>query len=359
MEENKNLNVNEQAHVAKNNEKKGRGLFYFVIAIAIIIISVVGATYAYFTASARTNVENSVTAGSTSISLGIETDRSGMNSNLIPVSDTIAKYAYAMQPTITYSETECATYKMSPEGQPTEECETYKKNPNSTCVDDSGTEVCSAYSYTIINNNSSNQKVTMYLGTTKNTFANLWFAVYTDTAVLDEEGNPTYGEDGQAITQRTRVSEPMPVGGIGEEVRIAPIVVDGDEVQSTYFANLAIPTLTVSVPRRTYTIILWIHELKGNNDERNVYDESKAGTTDADDQTAIDGDKAFEGYVSIKSGDGNGVTGLISGVGSWDDTPVAGGMTTPTLPEDTSGTDEPEDTTEVQDPENTSETETP
>ena len=56
----------------EKNEKEGRGLFYFVIAIAVIIIAIVGATYAFFTASTRS--ENSITTSSASLDLKLETD---------------------------------------------------------------------------------------------------------------------------------------------------------------------------------------------------------------------------------------------------------------------------------------------
>ena len=167
------------------NEKKGRGLFYFVIAFAVIIIAIVGATYAYFTASTRTNEENSITTGSTSLKLGIETDDTGANYDLIPTTAQIAKYAYAMQKEIKYVEPEeCVTYKKDETSNPTSECLVKKKQANSTCIDDSGSAVCSTYSYTIINDNVNPQTLTMYLGTTYNEFKNLWFAVYTDVTGL-------------------------------------------------------------------------------------------------------------------------------------------------------------------------------
>ena len=75
MEEQNKIHNEEQIEKnsnKENNEKKGRGLFYFVVAFAIIIISIVGATYAYFTATAQTGPENSVTAGSTSVTLGLQ-----------------------------------------------------------------------------------------------------------------------------------------------------------------------------------------------------------------------------------------------------------------------------------------------
>lgn len=278
----------------KNNEKKGRGLFYFVIAFAVIIIAIVGATYAYFTASTRTDEENSITTGSTSLKLGIETDDTGANYDLIPTTAQIAKYAYAMQKEINYVEPEeCVTYKKDGDGSPTSECLVKKKQANSTCIDDSGSAVCSTYSYTIINDNVNPQTITMYLGVTDNKFQNLWFAVYTDVTSTDTSGV-------QTVT-RTRVTEPKKISTTPQDEIKMEVRTDIEESQKATFESLIYPTLTQDNPRRTYTVVLWIEE-------------------SGDDQTAIDGDgKSFRGYIRATSGDGKGVTGVIGAAGNYED----------------------------------------
>ncbi len=280
-----------------NNEKKGRGLFYFVIAFAVIIIAIVGATYAYFTASTTTNEENSITTGSTSLDLGIETDDTGANYDLIPTADAIAKYAYAEQKEITYEDPQkCVTYKKGADGNPTEECLVYKKEANSTCIDDSGAAVCSTYSYTVKNDNINPQTLTMYLGTTENLFKNLYFAVYVEESTDDGEG-----------TTRTRITDPKAVETeTAKEVKME-IRTDIETTDYERFNNLVHPTLTKENPTRKFTIVLWIKE-------------------DGTDQTETDGNgKTFKGYVRVTSGDGHGVTGAIgeavtsSGVVIYDD----------------------------------------
>lgn len=268
------------------NEKKGRSLFYFVIAFAVIIIAIVGATYAYFTASTRTNEENSITTGSTSLKLGIETDDTGANYDLIPTTAQIAKYAYAMQKEIKYVDPEeCVTYKKDDNGSPTTECLVKKKQANSTCIDDSGSAVCSTYSYTVINDNVNPQTLTMYLGVTDNQFQNLWFAVYTDVTSTDTSGV-------QTVT-RTRVTEPKKISATPQDEIKMEVRTDIEESQKSTFESLIHPTLTQESPRKTYTVVLWIEE-------------------SGDDQTAIDGEgKTFKGYIRVTSGDGHGVTGVI------------------------------------------------
>ena len=147
----------------------------------------------------------------------------------------------------------------------------------------------------------------MYLGTEDNGFENLWFAVYTDIEVEDE-------------IVRTRISDPAPVAKNADpnkEIEITPIVVAGDEEQTAYFDSLAHATLNSDNPEMTYTIVLWIHEIQGDDED----DEN-------DDQTLADGDKTFNGYVKVTSGNGAGVTGVIDAASSYDDTPVATTSTT-------------------------------
>lgn len=308
--ENEKIN---QVQNNENNEKKGRGLFYFVIAFAVIIIAIVGATYAYFTTTTRTNEENSITTGSTKLELGIETDDTGANYDLIPTKAQIAKYAYAMQTEINYVEPEeCVTYAKDDNGSPTETCLVKRKKPNSTCIDDSGSAVCSTYSYTIINDNVNPQKITMYLGVTDNQFANLWFAVYTDVTSTDTSGVQT--------TTRTRITEPKHISSIsGEEIKME-VRTDIEESQKETFENLAYPTLTQENPRRKYTVVLWIEE-------------------SGEDQTVADGDgRTFRGYIRAISGDGQGVTGVIGNAANYEDGVTSQTSTTSQTSETTTST---------------------
>lgn len=76
-------------------ENNGKGIFYGVIGVATLIVAIIGATFAYFTASAPEN--NSVikgqTATSASISLRVEqvlpaaTDLKGLSGRMVPIQD--------------------------------------------------------------------------------------------------------------------------------------------------------------------------------------------------------------------------------------------------------------------------------
>ena len=296
---NQNINnVNEQK-VDKKNENKGRGLFYFVIAIAIIIIAAVGATYAYFTASTN-SARNQITAGSSTVSLNMTVDSARLKDSLIPVADNIAMYSYAMQTSeeIEY-EYECKTYTVP--GDPESECSEYytaededadqhrTKLANAVCTDDAGADLCSTYTFTVSNPNTSPQTLSFRLYTNENSFEHLYYALYRD----DTNGTrKRASEIGPVETNMGAFKTIDPVTLVPEEgateEQIAEINNKNTENNSFLHATIG---ENESV---TYTLIVWIHEIE-------------------DDQTSADGNKNFSGYIEVTSGDSQGgVTGQIA-----------------------------------------------
>ena len=49
------------------NNDNGRGIFYGVIGVATLVVAIIGATFAYFSATAVSN--NAVNVGTTTVSL--------------------------------------------------------------------------------------------------------------------------------------------------------------------------------------------------------------------------------------------------------------------------------------------------
>ena len=66
----------------------GRGIFYGVIGVATLVVAIIGATFAYFSASVT--AEGNVTAGTANIQLTMSEDTGGLKSKLIPI-DTDAE----------------------------------------------------------------------------------------------------------------------------------------------------------------------------------------------------------------------------------------------------------------------------
>ena len=151
---NNNLN-NEQ----KNNDKKGRGSFYGILAIAIFIVMAVGATYAFFTATARSG-DSSVSTRSATVSLEyISYGSAWSNDDLIPAPVNAVEYSVEFQNDTT-----------EPSG---------KTNLNNTlCKDDDGNSICSIYEFQVRNPENSDQNINLNLITNSNGFENLYVMAY-------------------------------------------------------------------------------------------------------------------------------------------------------------------------------------
>ena len=106
----------------------GRGIFYGVIGVATLVVAMIGATFAYFSASISSEGDP-IALNSTSIDLQLSQNTTGIKFNLIPVVETKPGFATGG----------------------------YIGNKNSTaphdmnCKDDDGNEFCSVYEVTVIN----------------------------------------------------------------------------------------------------------------------------------------------------------------------------------------------------------------
>lgn len=155
------------------NKNNGRGIFYGVIGVATLVVAIIGATFAYFTATISQN--NAINVGSTTVKLAIGTQESNFKTNLIPV-DTY---------TVTY-DTDGVTEK--------------SRTPNTafyrypgltttgkgtgTCVDDNGNSICSVYQVEVKNpQGSAAQYIEGALTPVANTgFEDMEYAVFSGTA---------------------------------------------------------------------------------------------------------------------------------------------------------------------------------
>ena len=110
--------MNEQR---KNN---GRGIFYGVIGVATLVVAIIGATFAYFTATASAG-ENVITGNMSSINFGLTVEKvttvDETKGGMIPMSNTMV---------------EAASSNASTKG---------------VCTDDNGNAVCQIYKITVRN----------------------------------------------------------------------------------------------------------------------------------------------------------------------------------------------------------------
>lgn len=312
----------------------GRELFYGVIAVASFIVMAVGATFAYFTATAS-STNSAIGTGSTTLELEyISYENAWMRDDLIPADTTVAEYSVEHQDDTT------ATTNAS----------TSEKSNNLLCVDDYGNSICSIYEFQVRNTANSPQTVTLNIVSEKNEFANLNAMAYELNVDPDKQTEyDNVVEDGNGMndpnfkTSESDLTEGaiQPKDGYGNSIyNTTPIYINRTGVKKTLLQYVeskneseGTSVKKPSIDRQLITVT-----------DENPVEEAKDRTTRiADDitiegngsiktfiivlyiknlnidQTKTDADKTFNGQVVVSTGDGtSGVSGSISAVGSND-----------------------------------------
>ena len=127
--------MNEQ----KNN---GRGIFYGVIGVATLVVAIIGATFAYFTASK--DIQNAVTGNMATITFDLKvtkvTKADETKGGMIPMSNTMVEAALAgKNDAPVRAADDDAGIEADTNGDP------------EICVDDNGNAVCQIYKIAVIN----------------------------------------------------------------------------------------------------------------------------------------------------------------------------------------------------------------
>ncbi len=250
--------------------RKGSGIFLGIIGVATLVVAIIGATFAYFSATAS-SADDAVTAESTTLTLGYD-DVVGTNlkSNLIPASDTIAFYA---------ANNQFGTGSAA----------------NQQCIDDNANEVCSVYQFTIGNpskTTSINISGTMTVAT--NTFENLYFAVFPidmNTGIV----NPA-----PAIGATHIDSDTISLTNLNQQLVGSKDPADADltldpAAPSSYTLWTEGTSPNIYYNKRTYRIVIWIRE---------------TGSDQSDDVA-----KSFAAKITFDTGSGSGVTGVLAAAG--------------------------------------------
>ena len=275
------------------NNNKGNGIFLGVIGVATLVVAIIGATFAFFSANASSD-PNAIETTSTKIALGFDddtdTNEKALKTNLIPAADRLAIYGANNQ------------------------------SGDKECIDDNTNEICSTYTFTVANPSATTaQRIFTNITVQTNTFGNLYFALYevNDGTVGEQVIAPTpfikpatgetpgvsysTNEGGKtvvsldAITQYLGVSETA----ISDENKddMSKYTVNTTEVAGQQVQNM-----------KTYKLIIWIHELKpetGANPEADY------------NQNDSDAGRSFAAGINIStSAGGSGVTAVISAAGA-------------------------------------------
>lgn len=259
----------------------GRGVFYGVIGVATLVVAIIGATFAYFSASTNSNVD-AVSAASSSIQNLTLTDDSLIRSNLIPV----------------------LTSGVNADKFPTV-LGFVKTGNNQSCIDLDGNEICSMYTFEVTNPNAQAQYAYFTLNVNTNEFTNLMFAVFKGKPA-DGTGYSNVNGTATADTARSAGANALVVsatnlksittGSTTGAKLLGNVGTDGE-------ATILLNNLTQLLPANgtaQYTIVTWIEETSGPQNETDANKNFAAGVTiSTADPTAAEG--------SI-----NGVTGILT-----------------------------------------------
>lgn len=192
----------------------GRGIFYGVMGVATLVVAIIGATFAFFAASASGG-ENAVAANSVSLAGTLElTEVLDARDQLIPVAQDIMK----------------GSYNQNGEGNKAK-CKGVSKADATATYD-----MCSTYEFTLKNKANVAQQVYVTFKSVKNEYTNLMYCVY----------------EGAHTTTNTIVNDCKAVPATG--------LVDEDIIS----VNVPAATNESTPGTHTYTVVLFINETKGN-----------------------------------------------------------------------------------------------
>ena len=264
--------------------KKRKLLLFALIAIAMIILIGVGATFAYFNATISSN-ENAVSVTAAEFKIDLEDDISLIKSNVIP---SIEEYV------------DIASKRVDSDGnflKPYENEDGKTITDGTVCIDDNLNEICSVYTFTVINSMTDNDlPLYMTLNPSINTFENLYFKVLDDdlnevisaTRLIDdryeidsETGGYLKDDNGNLIKKANF-----------DELTASPVVL-------TNINKTLVKAQDENTPSTvTYSIVIWIME---TGKEQNETDAGKVFASTL--------------HINASGANGKGITGMISAAG--------------------------------------------
>ena len=172
------------------NNRKGNGIFLGIVSVATLVVAIIGATFAYFSATTESNEDAvNLQAYEFSLAMSVSPIYPGSANKIIP-------FAADNQLVDTNGD--------DVEGQT---LLTYALNSNrkgfERCVDDNGLQECALYEVKITNSNTNPITLGGQIRTVNNepgkggeTFSNLTYqTVYIDEVELDEYGAIKYNDD--------------------------------------------------------------------------------------------------------------------------------------------------------------------
>lgn len=179
-----NVKLNENAiNPSKNQNNNKSNVFNLVIGIATLLIALLGATFAYFSATAR-SAENDVTVKSAYVSISYDRGTDIKATNLIPATEAVvlSKYMKTME-----------VYNPEVHGNLILDYDQYNSTISDMldrrCVDAKGKEVCYVYQFSVISEGVEGEKTDILASVKINTndFENLSYLLY-EVNLREENG---------------------------------------------------------------------------------------------------------------------------------------------------------------------------
>ena len=243
----------------EENNRKGPGIFYGVIGVATLIVAIIGATFAYFSASKSAAVPQGTTASAGGIDLTV-TPVTDTNSNFIPLNlrledkegvDTVDQFADAMDST-----------------------------KGGVCKDSNGNNVCQVYRIVVKNKSTTSTVQVRGTLTLKSTAANIFWRLI----------DATVAEDTMSAGAKVDYSTDVKATASGA---MGYLTVGGNSGKTG--AGEASKTLgfTDSDNSQTYYVVIWLEEI-------------------GESQEGADAAMTFDGTVEFNAVDATGNTSGIT-----------------------------------------------
>ncbi len=209
---------------SNNNPNNKTSTFNLIIGIATLLIAILGATFAYFSATAR-SAENDVTVKSAYVSISYDGGTEIKASNLIPATETVALTKYKK---------EVERYNSETDGEINEDYDTYANDINRRCVDAKGKEVCYVYQFSVESDGTAgeNTDILASIKINKNEFENLSYILY-EVTFQEENGEIVTDKYGFGLINSYQVVS------VFSNVDENP---DNEDYLDTKFATFEVPT---------------------------------------------------------------------------------------------------------------------
>lgn len=191
----KNQNLDNQTQKPENK----RNTFNIIIGVSTLLIAILGATFAYFSATA-TSKDNDVNVKSAYVSISYDGGTEIKASNLIPASERIALKMFQKENIESIG-------AEGDEGLEIADEDLYTNDTSRRCIDVRGREVCYVYQFTITSDGEvgGTTGITGYIKVNQNQFDNLSYVIYEVTFKKNENGKILIDKYGHKIVEEYKV----------------------------------------------------------------------------------------------------------------------------------------------------------